>query len=134
MKVLIDTNVVLDLLLDRAPHADAAAHLFDQVERGHITACLCATTITTVHHIAEKSLGDEAARGLIGRLLQLVELAPVTRPVIERALKSPMSDFEDAVLVQSALLAEAQAIISRNTRDFTHSPLRTYTPAQWLAA
>ena len=63
-----------------------------------------------------------------------LELAPVTRQVIEHALASPMADFEDAVLAHAARLAGAQAVITRNERDFQNGPLRVYNPAQWLAA
>lgn len=134
MKVVIDTNVVLDLLLDRSPHADAAARLFAQVETGLLPACLCATTVTTIHYIAAKTVGDRAARAHVARLMSMLELAPVTRQVIEHALASPMTDFEDAVLAHAARLAGAQAVITRNERDFQHGPLRVYNPAQWLAA
>ena len=134
MKVVLDTNVVLDLLLDRAPHADAAAQVFAQIESGLLTACVCATTITTIHYVAEKTAGDAAARQHLAQLLQLVEVAPVTRPVVELALTSSMADFEDAVLAYAALQSGAQAVITRNGRDFQGGPLRVYSPSQWLAA
>jgi len=134
MKVVLDTNVVLDLLLDRAPHADAAAQVFAQIEAGLLTACVCATTITTIHYVAEKTTGDAAARQHLVQLLQLVEVAPVTRPVVELALTSSMADFEDAVLAYAALQSGAQAVITRNGRDFQGGPLRVYSPSQWLAA
>ncbi len=51
MRVIFDTNIVLDLLLDRAPFADTATYLFSKVERAEITGFLCATTITTIHYL-----------------------------------------------------------------------------------
>ena len=104
------------------------------METGLLPACLCATTVTTIHYIAEKTVGDRAARAHVASLMSMLELAPVTRQVIEHALASPMTDFEDAVLAHAARLAGAQAIITRNERDFQHGPLRVYNPAQWLAA
>jgi predicted nucleic acid-binding protein len=133
MKLVIDTNVVLDLLLNRPPFADTASAVFTQIESGLHSACVCATTITTVHYLAHKNLGDKQARKHIQQLLTLVEVAPVTRSVIDQALHSPLKDFEDAVLVQSAHLAGAQAIITRNSKDFQGGPLRVYTPLEWLA-
>jgi len=133
MKLVIDTNVVLDLLLNRAPFADAAAAVFTQIESGLYTACVCATTITTIHYLAHKTVGDEQARQHIGQLLTLLEVAPVTRLVIEQALRSPLNDFEDAVLAESAHIAGAEAIITRNGRDFSGGPLRVYSPLEWLA-
>jgi predicted nucleic acid-binding protein len=134
MKVVLDTNVVLDLLLDRSPHAEAAAQVFSQVECGQLAACICATTITTIHYVAYKTVGDAAAREHLTQLLRLVEVAPVTRHVVEHALVSPMADFEDAVLAHAAALSGAEAVITRNGRDFHGGPLRVYSPAQWLAA
>lgn len=132
MKVVIDTNVVLDLLLDREPHAHAAAQVFAYLETGVVDACLCATTITTIHYIAAKTVGDTLARQHIASLLRLLELAPVTRSVIEEALGSAMSDFEDAVLIYAAARMGAEAIITRNGRDFQAGPLRVYSPVEWL--
>lgn len=133
MKLVIDTNVVLDLLLNRAPFADAAAAVFTQIESGAATACVCATTITTLHYLAEKAVGDTLARQHIRQLLTLLEVAPVTRSVIDLALNSPLKDFEDAVLAESAHSVGAQAIITRNGRDFQGGPLRVYSPLEWLA-
>lgn len=133
MKLVIDTNVVLDLLLNRAPFADAAAAVFTQIESGAAMACVCATTITTLHYLAEKAVGDTLARQHIRQLLTLLEVAPVTRSVIDLALNSPLKDFEDAVLAESAHCAGAQAIITRNGRDFQGGPLRVYSPLEWLA-
>ncbi|MBI2749794.1 MAG: PIN domain-containing protein [Burkholderiales bacterium] len=133
MKLVIDTNVVLDLLLNRAPFADAAAAVFTQIESGAAMACVCATTVTTLHYLAEKAVGDTLARQHIRQLLTLLEVAPVTRAVIDLALNSPLKDFEDAVLAESAHSAGAQAIITRNGRDFQGGPLRVYSPLEWLA-
>ena len=88
MKFLIDTNVVLDLLLDRMPFADDAAQLFDQAERGNISAVLCGTTVTTIFYIAPKTIGARKAKQAVGELLSLCEIAPVGRAVLEDALST----------------------------------------------
>jgi predicted nucleic acid-binding protein len=131
--VLVDTNVVLDVLQGRPAFVNDATLIVDLVERGIITGLLCATTITTLAYLAGKTVGKQAATKQIRQLLVLFEVAPVTRAVLDAALASKTSDFEDAVLAEAALQAGAQAIITRNLRDFTHSPVRAYTPAQWLA-
>lgn len=138
MRVLVDTNVVLDVLQGRPAFVNDATLIFDLVERGSITGLLCATTITTLACLAGntragKTVGKQAAAKQIRQLLVLFEVAPVTRAVLDAALASKTSDFEDAVLAEAALQAGAQAIITRNLRDFAHSPVRAYTPVQWLA-
>ncbi len=130
---MLDTNVVLDVLQARAAFVEDAVSIFDMVERNAITGLLCATTITTLAYLAGKTVGKSQATRQIRALLALFEVAPVTRAVLDRALKSKAPDFEDAVLAEAAHLAGADAIITRNLRDFTHSPVRAHTPAQWIA-
>ena len=133
MRVLLDTNVVLDVLLDRKAFVAESLAIVDLVERGAVTGLLCATTITTLAYLAGKTVGKQQATVQIRQLLSLFEIAPVTRAVLDGALASKAADFEDAVLAEAAMQAGAQAIITRNLRDFAHSPVRAHTPAQWLA-
>ena len=130
---MLDTNVVLDVLLDRTAFVDQSSQILDLVERGAVTGLLCATTITTLAYLAGKAVGKQQATKQIRQLLSLFEVAPVTRAVLDAALASKEADFEDAVLAEAAMQAGAHAIITRNLRDFAHSPVRAHTPAQWLA-
>ena len=130
---MLDTTVVLDVLLDRTAFVDQSSQILDLVERGAVTGLLCATTITTLAYLAGKVVGKQQATKQIRQLLSLFEVAPVTRAVLDAALASKAPDFEDAVLAEAALQAGAHAIITRNLRDFAHSPVRAHTPAQWLA-
>lgn len=130
MKILFDTNVVLDVLLDRAPFAEDAAALFSAVEAGVINGCLCATTLTTIHYLAGKTVGAKQATQAVATLLGLFEVAPVTRAVLDDALEAGYSDFEDAVLYQAARHAGADGIVTRNQADFVKVELPLYNPAE----
>ena len=131
--ILIDTNVILDLLLERPAFLQEAQQISDRVERGDCHAMLCATTVTTIDYLARKQLGSPGARAALAALLDLYDIAAVTRATLLMALASDMPDFEDAVLAHAAHQAGAQAIVTRNLRDFAKSPVRAYTPAQFLA-
>lgn len=131
--VLIDTNVILDLLLARAAFVQDAQRISDRVETGACRALLCATTITNIDYLARKQLGSAAARTAVAALLDLYDIAAVTRATLRMAVSSTMPDFEDAVLAYSAHQAGAHAIITRNLSDFAKSPVRAYTPVQFLA-
>ena len=132
MRVLFDTDVVLDLLLDRQPFSAPAADLFSRVERGELRGYLCATTVTTVHYLAAKVIGTKRARAEVRRLLTLFEVAPVNRPILEAALAGAFADFEDAVIYEAARHVDAQAIVTRNTRDFKQSVIPIHPPSELL--
>ncbi len=134
MRVLFDTNVVLDLLLARQPHVETAAALVARVERGELTGCLCATTVTTIYCLASKAVGAEAARAQVKLLLGLFEVAPVNRAVLDGALAAGFSDFEDAVLHEAAVLWGADCLVSRNGRDFRKARMPVYGPGELEAA
>jgi predicted nucleic acid-binding protein len=133
VRVLFDTNVLMDVLLDRQPFVETSAQLLDQVVRGTITGLIGATTVTTIFYLASREIGKKDAKRQIEKLMALFEIAPVTRSVLEAAMTSRSPDYEDAVLAEAAHQAGAQAIVTRNLKDFAHSPVRAYTPKQWLA-
>jgi len=132
LKVIVDTNVVLDVLLAREPHAHASARIFALAEHSRIEAWICATTVTTVDYLLSQSLSRNKAREAVRRLLAIFEVALVNRSVLERALASPMQDFEDAVLAEAGALAGAKIIVTRNTRDFSRASLPALTPQEFL--
>lgn len=132
MKVLFDTNIILDVLMDRAPFAEAAVGLFAAVEHGTLQGYLCGATVTTVYYLTAKVLGAKRAREEVGKLLTLFEVAPIGRPVLESALGSGFSDFEDAVVYQAACHSGAQAIVTRNLKDFQGAGLPVYSSIELI--
>ena len=121
MKVLFDTNIILDVLLDRKPFSEDAALLMSKVERSEITGFLGATTITTIHYLASKVLGSELALKHIHSILSLFEIAPVNRIVLANALEAQFTDLEAAVLYEAARHIGAKHIITRNISTATRT-------------
>jgi len=134
LRLIVDTNVVLDVLLDRRPFVEPAARLFALIERSKIEASVCAATLTTVHYLLTQSLSREEGRRALQGLLELFEIAPVNRPVLEGALQSKIEDYEDAVLEQAGRLVGADAIVTRNTKDFRKSSIKALDPVELLLA
>lgn len=134
MNILFDTNVVLDVLLDREPFAADAATLLSKVEQNQISGYLCASTVTTIHYLIAKALGSQEAVRHIQSLLSLFNVAPVNRGVLEQALAASFSDFEDAVLHAAACHAGVQSIVTRNVRDFSKATLPVFTPVELINA
>ena len=134
MRVLYDTNVILDALLTRQPFAADATQLMAMAERKVIDGLLCATTVTTLYYILAKATSDAVARTRITGLLGLFDSAAVNRSVLQSALHLSFPDYEDAVLHEAAQLVGADAIVTRNGRDFRQATLRIYSPGELLAA
>jgi predicted nucleic acid-binding protein len=133
VRILVDTNVVLDLLLARKPFVSDAAKIFTMVERGSVEGFLCATTLTTIDYLLGQSLSERDAREAVRKLLSLFEVASVNRVVLTAAIESSMRDFEDAVLAQSANHSGVERIVTRNTSDFSQSPVIAVDPPEFLA-
>lgn len=134
MNALIDTNVILDVIMGRDPFFADSSLVLDHAERGDFVAWVCATTVTTIFYLSRRHLGAEATLDRIRDLTSICAVAPVNRSVIDSALQSRFSDFEDAVLHDSAVLAGAECIVTRNEADFRESSLLVYSPSQFLAA
>lgn len=132
MKALLDTNIVLDVLLDRKPHSVDSAEVFRLIEQGAAEGMLCATTITTLDYLLTQSMSRNKARGVLSQLLTIFEVATVNRAVIEKALLSQMTDFEDAVLDHAAQNSGADVIVTRNIKDFARSVSTVMDPKQFL--
>jgi predicted nucleic acid-binding protein len=130
LRILVDTNVVLDVLLNRQPHVTASAEILSRMEAGDLIGCICATTVTTIHYLAAQAAGADRALEEVRKVLSLFEIAPVNRTVLEGALELGFSDYEDAVLHEAARQVNAQGIVTRNTDDFKRSALPVYTPEE----
>jgi predicted nucleic acid-binding protein len=127
-KVLFDTNVVLDVLLDRKSHGEASAAAWAAVETGRAEGILAAHAVTTIHYLVRKETGNVRAKGILSAILKVFGVAVVDAGIIQEALQSPISDFEDAVTVAAARVAGCEYIVTRDPKGFRGSPVRPITP------
>ena len=129
---LVDTNVVIDMLLNRED-ADAACAVFDGAERGDYVLHICALSFTTMYYSLRKVLTHEQRIDALTQLREIVKVTYVGAPVIDMALKSGWKDFEDAVQNFSAVVdPQVSAIITRNTKDFKASSLEVIDSTAFL--
>lgn len=133
MRVAFDTNVVLDVLLNREEFLSEAAALFEYVREDRIDGVLAATSLTTAFYLIERKQGPSGAYVGLDRLLGLFEAAPVDSRVLRGARQLGFDDYEDAVLHESAKRGRADGIVTRNTGDFENATLTIYEPAELLA-
>lgn len=130
MRILFDTNVLIDVLEARQPHAIMAAGLFGAVERGRLSGVVGATSVTTLHYLLRRSLGGPASDTAVALVLQLFDVAVVDRAVLTRALDGRWRDFEDAVLHEAARTDGVDGIVTRNRADFDAARIPVYSPAE----
>jgi predicted nucleic acid-binding protein len=128
-RLLFDTNVVLDVLLDRSPHAAASAAAWAAIESRRAKGLIAAHSVTTLHYLISRELGAVQARRIIGAVLQVFEVAPVSAAILDEALNSPLSDFEDAVTAASARAAKCDLIVTHDLKGFRGAPVNSVAPA-----
>lgn len=128
MKILLDTNIVLDVLLDRKAHADASANVWAAVESGAAEGMLAAHAVTTIHYLIGKETGNARAKRIVSGILRVFKVAEVSGAVVEEALRLPFSVFEDAVTAVAAQAAGCDYIVTRDPRGFRQSPVPALTP------
>ena len=116
MRVLLDTNLILDVLLDRAPWSAEASMIWIACEQGQVTGVIPASAITDLFYSARRATNVATARFAIGLCLATFEVCPVDRQAIEQAALLPGDDFEDNVQIACALAAGLEAIVTRNPR------------------
>jgi predicted nucleic acid-binding protein len=133
MRVLLDTNVVLDLLLERDPwRAEAEAIAWAGAD-GRVEARVCASSITDIYYISAKLVGADKARRIVRNCLDLLQVVNVTRDLLDAAELRGGNDYEDDLQIECALNARLDAIVTRNPKDFADSPVLVLTPAELLA-
>lgn len=133
MKVLIDTDVCLDLLTLREPHGRPAQQLFAAVERRRARGFVTATSFIHIHYFLRKFAGA-AVGAALADFRALVDVLPVTERAVDLALEARWPDFEDAMQEQAARLGGMDAIVTRNGRDYRRSRVRVLAPAEALRA
>ena len=133
MKVLIDTNVLLDFLLEREPFKKDAEELFAAIGSGQIIGYVTATTLADIFYIARKHTRSlELAREAVSSTLETMTICPINRNVLESAFTSGLTDFEDAVQIYSAIAQNLDAIVTRDTKGFVSSPIPVYAVQELL--
>ena len=128
MKVLFDTNIILDVLLDRKPFVEFSSSLVSFVENKEIEGYLCATTITIIDYLVAKAHGRKKAKLTIHKLLSIFQIAEVNKDVLLLSTDSKFSDFEDAVQHYAGQLASVDSIVTRNNADFKQAEYPVYSP------
>ena len=134
MNVLIDTNVILDAVMTRAPHHVSAEKLFLLTAEDKLNAAITASSVTDIYYLLHKHLHDaDQTKQVLLKLFSLFEVLDVTGSDCEKALSMPMNDYEDALLATCAKRRKLDLIITRNLKDFAESPVKAIAPDDFLS-
>lgn len=121
MRVLIDTNVVLDFLQEREPFVEDAAKLFAKIDAGELEGFISAITITNIYYIIRKASGKIAAQDAIAQILTDLQICAIDKGILEQAIALNFQDFEDAVQCACGIANEVDAIITRDLSGFVNA-------------
>ena len=133
MRVLLDTNVVIDVLMDRQPWCADGREVFRAAADKKFYGCLVSKSIIDIHYLLKRNLHDESkVRYIIASLFELFEILGTEAIDCEKALLSDINDYEDAVLAESAARGLIDCIVTRNKSDFTAAAVEILDPAELL--
>ena len=130
--MLLDTDVLIDIALDRHPFAEPAAALLDRIEQSRRRAFIAWHSVSNLYYIVAPVHGGIRTRDFIVDLTRIVEVAITDTQAVRYAAELPMADFQDALQVASARASGARHIVTRNIRDYRRSPIRAMPPAEAL--
>ena len=133
MRILLDTNVILDLMLEREPWRVEAEAIAQAGTDGALHAHVGASSITDIFYISRKLVGARKARQVVRNCLDNLQVVSVTRDLLDAAERRDGSDFEDDLQIECATGVGLDAIVTRNPEDFSRSPIPVLTPPELLA-
>lgn len=134
MRVLVDTNVIVDALTSREPWRESAEQIFLMAANRCLEIYITASSATDIYYLVRKHLHSaEQAKQVMGKLYSLMGILSVTREECVAALTSPISDYEDAVVERTAIKANIDYIVTRNIKDYQYGMVRTMLPDDLIA-
>jgi predicted nucleic acid-binding protein len=132
MRVLLDTDVVLDYMLEREPFAQTAGKLFELNAQGAFDGYISGITPINVFYLARKVMERDKLKLALNDLLLTLRVCPVTHYVLLQALSLPFADYEDAVQHVSATENRIDALVTRNLGDYQNATVPVFSPTAFL--
>jgi predicted nucleic acid-binding protein len=133
MIVLLDTNILLDVVQNRAPHSASATRIWKLVEEGALNGYVSAISFNNIFYVARKQVGKEKALEALRLIRRIFQIVPLDASVIDRALANPGSDFEDAIQAAAAVSISADCLVTRNSSHFDPKDVSVVTADELLA-
>ncbi len=132
MRVLVDSDVLLDVALERTEFVTESTAVVAWCEQHADSGWVAWHSLSNIHYVGRLMRGNAAVRDFLGEILSFLAVPSTDHAAARQALGLPIADFEDALQVVSALAAKADFIVTRNTADYRRSPVPSVTPADFL--
>ena len=133
MKIMIDTNIILDVLLEREPCYEYSKAILELCEKRKIQGFISASSATDIFYLVRKALNStEAAYDALGEILNIVKILTVTNDDVNKAFLQKAKDFEDCLLATCAKSNNCDAIITRNKKDFMTFGITLFSPEEFI--
>lgn len=133
MKVLIDTNIILDVLCKRENLYESSADIMRLCEIGKIEGIVSALSIANIIYVLRKKLNREEVCKIVDLLSIIFTIADLKQIDLKNATKSQYSDYEDEIQIATAIRTKADFIITRNIKDFKNSPIKALPPETFIS-
>lgn len=134
MRALIDTCIIVDTLQSREPFKDNAQTIFLQAANKRFDGFITAKASTDIYYLTHRYIhSDKDTRKVLSSLYLLFDTLDTTGIDCRKAISSEMSDFEDAVMVETALRTGMDCIVTRDIKDYSKSLVPVYSPSEFLA-
>jgi len=132
-KILLDTNIILDLLAKREPYHQDSMQIFSLADLGKIDIVVSSLSLVNVHYILNETLKTKNARSIIRKFKVLVTTFDLNDKIVGLALNDDQfSDFEDGIQYYTAIEAKCEFVVTRNLKDFKNSSLPVMSPKEFL--
>jgi predicted nucleic acid-binding protein len=132
MRVLLDVNVILDAMLQRPPWHQEADAILQAAASGQVTCLTTPLSLATIFYVGRQVVGTAAARAGVRNYLRAFDILPIDKQTLLDADAMYGNDLEDNILIAAAVTASLDGIVTRNTSDFSHSPIPVWEPADLL--
>ena len=134
MRALIDTCIIIDYLQERQPFFDLSRRVLEAAALGVCDGYITANSLTDIHYLMHHHTHDEQkCRQLLESLYEVTDVLDTSAGDCRRAISSPVSDYEDAIMAETARSNGLDCIVTRNLKDFAKSPVPAYSPEEFLA-
>jgi len=131
---MVDTNIIIDVLLEREPFVDDCCKLLSLCEEHQIDGFVSASSITDIYYLVRKyTHSTELAYKAIGKILEIVKICSVTNTEVLTAFQKKAKDFEDCLAAVCAKSINCDYIVTRNIRDFEEFDVPAIAPADFLS-